>query len=281
MAWRDDTDQQSNYAANETYDESDPESNSDYQPSHYDRTYERDHERNSDYQPSHYDSDDELESLTKEDRKPPAVIVPEVQAGCDGTAASITEIIYSCFFGSAACSMRYNKQSLTEINGVLCAGPLITTSLGMSLRVKPFPSPNRALDVNLCYLRIAFKQHKLLLPRTILSNSRCKASDIDLTTLSDMMFQTIILRFTGRIYQFEQYHRHVQNLQTNTTAIQSNQRIPLCNQSQHFLDYIELSLQSTKKLSMMSWVSRQHDGAIAPHLIKNYANFRVFVERHH
>jgi hypothetical protein len=93
-----------------------------------------------------------------------------------------------------------------------------------------------------------------------------------------MMFQTIILRFTGRIYRFEQYHRHVQNLQTNTTAVQSNQRIPLCNQSQQFLDYIELSLQSTKKLSMMSWVSRQHDGAIAPHLIKNYANFRVFVE---
>jgi hypothetical protein len=92
-----------------------------------------------------------------------------------------------------------------------------------------------------------------------------------------MMFQTIILRFTGRIYRFEQYHQYVQNLQSNTD-VQSNELIPLCNQSQQFLDYIELSLQSTKKLSMMSWVSRQHDGAIAPHLIKNFANFRVFVE---
>jgi hypothetical protein len=88
MAWCDDTDQQSYDAGNET-DESDYAGN---------ETYESDSENNSDYQPSHYDSDDELESLTKEDTKRHAVIVPEVEASCYGTAASITEIIYSCFF---------------------------------------------------------------------------------------------------------------------------------------------------------------------------------------
>jgi hypothetical protein len=100
--------------------------------------------------------------------------------------------------------MRYNQKSLHHVNGTISAAPLQEHALGIILRTRPLPMPNRALDVNLCYPRHAFKEHKVLSPY-INNGKRCDAGIVCSETLAEMMFQIILLRYTGRIYRYEEY----------------------------------------------------------------------------
>jgi hypothetical protein len=116
-----------------------------------------------------------------------------------GTSATISDIVHCCVFISASCAMRYNQNSLHHVNDGINAAPLQEHALGIILRTRPTPTPNRALDVNLCYLRHAFTEHKVLSPY-INNGKRCDADIICSETLAEMMFQIILLRYTGRIY---------------------------------------------------------------------------------
>jgi hypothetical protein len=193
-----------------------------------------------------------------------------------GTVASISDIVNCCVFGSAACSLRYNKKGLQRVRRRLCAMPLNDTSLGTRLRIKPMPSPNRALDVNLCYLRYSFMGLKELLP-TITLNKRCKVSDIRIETLSEMMFQAILMRYTGRIYSFEQYRLFAAD-NRSLTEQQHKRGMPFREECERYLEYVKVHMQRNKRTSLNSWMSKQHSGAIATDLKNCYDNFRAFVE---
>jgi hypothetical protein len=132
---------------------------------------------------------------------------PPVSIPYEGTGATIPKIVSCCVFVSAACAMKHNKQCLREIGSIVCASPMDEISLGVTLRTRPTPSCNRNLDVNLCYLRHSFRQHDVLLP-TIRAKTRCMVTEIPIPTLEDMIFQIIVLRFTGRVYRYEQYQRY-------------------------------------------------------------------------
>jgi hypothetical protein len=130
---------------------------------------------------------------------------PEYQ----GTGATIADIVRCCVCNSAAMAMRHNQKTLKNVDGKICAAPLSEKSLGITLRTRPTPSSNRALDVNMCYLCHTFQEYDVLLPAMSIS-SRTVASRIKSDILEDMLFQIILFRYTGRVYRYEQY-RHYYN----------------------------------------------------------------------
>jgi hypothetical protein len=192
-----------------------------------------------------------------------------------GTGVSITDVICCCMFNSAACAMRYNQKSLQQLRKKMCAAPLIDKSLGITLRTRPTPSSNRAFDVVSCYLRHALQDHPELLP-SILSKTRCAVSDIGNDTLTDIMFQIILLRFTGRVYRYEGYHGQ-EKLNSDPSST-NHHRIPCRGSVDRFLDYVQLDLEQNDTSTLNRWVSKQHDGAISSQLRKNFGAFKRFVE---
>jgi hypothetical protein len=193
---------------------------SDYQPESEADNYKYSYDSPSEYAAEigtlpdrgyHSDSDSDYELETMEEAliseennqcaESPRISIPYV-----GTGATIQEIVSCCVFVSAACAMKHNKQCLREIGGSVCASPMDEKSLGVTLRTRPTPSPNRNLDVNLCYLRHSFRQYDVLLP-SIRAKTRCVVSEVPVPTMEDMMFQIILLRFTGRVFRYTQYQR--------------------------------------------------------------------------
>lgn len=90
-------------------------------------------------------SDDDNNSLDDDEQDTDKGSSPR-QMTTIGTAATIGDIVYCCIYTSAACAMRHNKRGLRVIDGKTCAGPLTDKSLGLTLRTRPTPLPNRALD---------------------------------------------------------------------------------------------------------------------------------------
>jgi hypothetical protein len=123
-----------------------------------------------------------------------------------GTVCTINDVVNCCVINAVCCALRYNKHSLREYRRTLFASPLKEESLGISHRICPSLSPNRALDVNLCFLRVAFLEHKSL-TSSIQAYSRCDITTMHIETLIEMMYQIIVLRFTGRICRFEEYQK--------------------------------------------------------------------------
>jgi hypothetical protein len=210
-----------------------------------------------------------------------------VAAGCNvhrertkaetcGTVASVADIVNCCLFSSAVCSMRYNQRGLQSVRRRLCAMPLKDTSLGTCLRIKPIPSPNRTLDVNLCYLRYTFMEHEEL-STSISLNKRCRVSDVRIELLREMMFQTILLRYTGRVYCFEEYRLFLTE-NTSSTEGRHKRGLPLCEECDSFLDYVKIHMKCKKRSGLNGWMSKQHYGAIANDLKDCYKSFRAFVQ---
>jgi hypothetical protein len=201
---------------------------------------------------------------------------PSVATHCiNGTSASIADVVCCNVFCSSVCSMRYNKKTLRDVDGKLCAAPLMDTLIGTCLRIKPIPSPNRALDVNLCYLREAFKEHTQL-HLSMSLNQRCDATNISTEILAEMLFQTVVFRFTGRIFRFEQYRKYCSDRSSSLGV--SIRSIPFRKDHTHFLDYVRDQLEQKQNVGMGSWISRQHYGSIANKLKQNYKSFREFVD---
>jgi hypothetical protein len=191
-----------------------------------------------------------------------------------GTAATITDIVYCCIYTSAACAMRYNKRSLRTIEGIICEGPLTETSLGLTLRTRPTPMPNRALDVNLCYLWRVLKSNPIL-HKSILDGTRCESMLITTDEMTDIMFQIIVFRYTGRIYRYEQFRKEQdEGNHSNSNSTTENQPIPVRDTLGNFLNHVKLNLNLLKNRNQMSdWISKQHDGAISPDCVRNFVTF--------
>jgi hypothetical protein len=225
------------------------------------------------------DNDDILdiedEDNIKDDKMHDEIYENKNRCTVEGTSISVPDLVYGCLYISAACAMRYNKKGLCHDKGTTYVAPLKELQLGTCLRVKPIPSPNRTLDVVLCYLRSAFEDHAEILP-SILAKKRCHISDISLQTLSDMLFQIILLRFTGRIYCFEQYHEW--NSAIAFGEERCSRRIPFREDCPHFLEFVRVHMMQHKTTTLEAWVSKQHDGQIAADLKKNYEQFGTFLK---
>jgi hypothetical protein len=168
--------------------------------------------------------------------------------------------------------------SLRRFGGRLCAAPLTDKLLGIAHRIRPSVSPNRALDVNLCFLRVAFREHKSLYS-SIEACMRCDDTTLHTETLSEMMFQVILLRFTGRICRYEEYKLSQKKYNYEPSA--SCRFLPLRNDISSFLDYMESRQKKRTKqngiVTMTGWISRQHDGVIPYDLKTNLYKFQRFL----
>jgi hypothetical protein len=191
-----------------------------------------------------------------------------------GTVASVADIVYCAVFASAACSMRFNQDNLVNVDGKICAAPLKEGFLGSCLRTRPIPSPNRTLDVNLCYLRYVFKEH-LPIHNYMNRNHRCPVNDIPLNVLTEMLFQAILLRYTGRIYCFEEYRQHcIDHFHQDMANTRS---VPFREECSKFLEYVQLHMVHHKRKNIGGWISKQHDISIAYDLRTYYKSFSGFV----
>jgi hypothetical protein len=195
-----------------------------------------------------------------------------------GTACSIEDVVNCCIINGVCCGLRYSKKSLRKFDGRLCATPLTDESLGVAHRICPSLSPNRALDVNLCFLRIAFLDHKSL-ASSIQACMRCDDSTLHIETLCEMTFQIILLRFTGRICRFEEYK--LWQLKYNDSSDNSC-FLPLRKDIVSFIEYMEIrqkkrTQQNSGMVTMTGWISRQHDGVIPYHLKTNLYKFTRFI----
>jgi hypothetical protein len=198
----------------------------------------------------------------------------------DGTNASIPDVVNCCVFASAAGSMRFNRRNLVEVDGKICSAPLNDVSLGNLLRVKPIPMPNRILDVNLCYLRIVFKDHAVI-RHSIEQNDRCKVSEIALNVLTEMLFQAVLLRYTGRTYCFEEYYHFCMDVNSKRDTkyrTLETRRIPFRDECSKFLQFVQLHMLHKKTKQLGGWISHQHDGAIANDVKTSYKTFCAFLE---
>jgi hypothetical protein len=204
-------------------------------------------------------------------------IEPYRMQGNIGSAATIRDIVYCCIHTNAACSMRYNKRSLRDIKGYTCAGPLTEKSLGLTLRTRPTPSPNRAMDVSLCYLRRVLKSNPIL-RQSILDGTRCKSMLITNDILTDIMFQIIVFRYTGRIYRFELYRKQRDTSIDSESTTPINQPIPVRETLGIFLNHLKLNLNLSHRNQMSNWVSKQHDGAISHDCVRNCVLFCRFMK---
>jgi hypothetical protein len=89
-----------------------------------------------------------------------------------------------------------------------------------------------------------------------------------------MMFQAIVLRYTGRVSCFESYF----NYQVQEGQAQPR-RIPLTSDLTQFLEFVELDLgKEGNSKSMLHWVSKQHDGSIPMDMRRHFFKFRLFIE---
>jgi hypothetical protein len=222
----------------------------------------------------HYDSDDSsyINDEDGSEDNDTHMMLTDVS----GSSASIEEVVYSCIFNNAACAMRYNKGGIRTIDGAPFATPLLDLALGNTLRTRPTPSSNRSLDVNLCYLRIVLKNHPVLL-QSISKRQRCNISKIPMDTLTDIIFQIIVLRYTGRICRFEEYRQTLMNMH-NPSPQKLITGLPTRAHLTTFLDYVRLSIDASDKDTMSDWISKQHDGAIPKHFQNNFHSFSRFFE---
>jgi hypothetical protein len=201
------------------------------------------------------------------------------QFTCLGTVCSIDEVVMGCIFNAASCAMRYNKRGLRTFLNKVCAAPLVDQSLGLARRIRPSLSPNRSLDVNLCFLRIAFLQHEALAP-SITSCGRCDVTRLHTETFCEMAFQIILLRFTGRVGRYEEYNLYQQTLPPKSGKV-IGRLIPFREDLPNFWEYMEKRQQQRKGKSgvatLSGWVSRQHDGVIPHDLRMNIYKFMRFL----
>jgi hypothetical protein len=195
-----------------------------------------------------------------------------------GTVCTIDDIVNCCVINAACCALRYNKHSLRDYRRTLFAAPLKEELLGIAHRIRPSLSPNRALDVNLCFLQVAFLEHKSL-TSSIKAYTRCDVTTMHIETLIELMYQIILLRFTGRICRFKEY-RKFQELANKPGVVYK--LLPLRRDTKEFLSYMERRQQkhkgqNGKNVTLTGWVSRQHNGVIPSDLKMNLYKFQLFM----
>jgi hypothetical protein len=267
----------------------DSDSDSDYEPlDERDSIDEDDNETtDSDYEPiaesDLVDEDDKKPAAKKhsidEDGNGPTVPASHKTVVAVGTSATVSDIVSCCVFVSAANALRYNKKNLRVIGGIVCASPLDEKSLGVTLRTRPTPSPNRTLDVNLCYLRYNFKEYDVV-STAMDDRRRCVLSAIPLAVFEEMMFQIILFRFTGRVYRYEQYRNYFASIHGK---VKENERqlvrgIPHRCDLDIFLEYVEKDLRASNTTTLSRWISRQHDGSISHDIRHNFDKFSCFIK---
>jgi hypothetical protein len=97
-----------------------------------------------------------------------------------------------------------------------------------------------------------------------------------------MLFQAVLLRYTGRTYCFEEYYQFCLHKQSKTNnesqTLEQARRIPFRKECNEFLHFVRLHMQHSKTKQLGGWISKQHDGAIARDLKTYYENFREFLE---
>jgi hypothetical protein len=234
-----------------------------------------DEDDDTDYEDKEYITEDNMD-IDCELYIPPALNLRRIY---EGTGTTIADLVNACMYNSAAVALRYNRRSLKVIDGQLYAVPLCEKSLGVTLRTRPTPSANRTLDVNLCYLRHTFQQYDVLLP-SITACRRVSLCSLPMEIMEDMLFQIILLRFTGRVYRFEQYRKFktAKYCSDQGDRIQCYAGIPGWSNNKFFLNFVRMDLEINKAKSMSRWVSRQHDGAISFDLRNNFSKFYRFIE---
>jgi hypothetical protein len=199
------------------------------------------------------------------------------KSNSSGTKCTIDDVVQCCVINAICCALRYNKHCLREYRQTLCAAPLTDEFLGIAHRIRPTLSPNRALDVNLCFLRIAFLEHKSI-TSSIKAYARCDVTTLHNETLSEMMYQIILLRFTGRICRFEEYLLFQKQF---NSAGEACRLLPLRKDTSSFLEYMEFRQEKHKgrngMLTLTGWISRQHDGVIPSDLKANLYKFKQFL----
>jgi hypothetical protein len=102
--------------------------------------------------------------------------------------------------------------------------------------------------------------------------------------MCEMLFQIILLCFTGRIGRYEEYQQSQQKTDTKTGK-KVGKLIPLRGDTRTFLEFVEERQNKRRGKqavpSLSGWVSRQHDG-ILPHDLKTnlykFIRFLTYVD---
>jgi hypothetical protein len=137
----------------------------------------------------------------------------------------------------------------------MCVAPLKDSKIGLALRLRLTPSPNRVLDVNLCFLRKIFSEEHEIIRHAIIQQTRCLHEDVPDNTIAEMLFQIILLRFTGRIFRFHYYGHTSGKINSGSEAIR--RMMPLRSDVPTFLQHVEqtLDVKPGKQPTLCKWIS--------------------------
>jgi len=173
----------------------------------------------------------------------------ETKADLSVTTYKVTmsEALKCCFFVNAAGVMRFHQHSLVMDSQGILSGKLSTSSpligptaerLGMALRVNPCPLACRSLDMVPLFGRaLAITQKILKAPSA--GRTRAPALDTgktpsrDTELLTNMLYQMILLRMTGRIQNFAMYWRE------RCGGVSAKPMVPRRQDLEGFLLYME------------------------------------------
>jgi hypothetical protein len=177
----------------------------------------------------------------------------------------IEGVVMCCIFNAVSVALCYNKYSLyRQPDSTYAAGPLQQKCLGHCLNVKAIPCCNRALDVVSCFLRIELSRNPILAD-SIKKKELCTALSIGIEAMCDILFQIILLRFTGRIFRFHIFGKD------------RSGSLPYIRDLPDFLRHVQWCI--SQKVPLSRWLSKQHDGAISKDLFRHYLIFSGFFKR--
>lgn len=183
-----------------------------------------------------------------------------------GISVCLHDMVKGVLLNSASGALRYQRQCLVKYKGVDHGQPLPTKTLPSIFRQHPTPMSNRTLDVlNVVQRKIAitssvFTRCKTATDKRIVYEPNFRAD------LIQSLFTSLLLRFTGRTHAFHNF----------ALQMEMEIEIPLINDIEGFLAYMERTVDSKPSGSLSIWTSQQHAMSI-PQDIKKFAGFSKFI----
>ena len=184
--------------------------------------------------------------------------------------ADVNEMLMAIAMCSIAGAHRYQKMCLQLCNEkFLCARPLLKTcGLPEVYRTHPMPMPNRALDVISIGLRSELIRDKTFINCRTDVNSRIKYEHAYHKDLTETVFKSIVLRFTGRLNSFVQY----------SVNMKKETMLPTIADTGEFLNFVRSTLKpnGTSAQTIPRWISEQHAHSI-PKETRYFTGFAHFI----
>jgi hypothetical protein len=161
------------------------------------------------------------------------------------------------------------RHSRCNISSGGMAGPLMGdpkyNNLGIVLRTTPTPSPIRTYDVATSFY--------VMQTGMVKGGYRKPRPDVDLPTINNLLFSSLVLRLTGRVSAFAKFSEYMRESKGDP---RSGAFLPDLEDTEAFLDFVELTTLDDR-CSLKNWLSGQHASSI-PASVKHYPNFKELVE---